>query len=100
MKIEDAIREFQLIPPIDPALAQSRDLAVREDDLSGTRVALLDNRKGNANILLTEIGEQLQQQHGVSEVKLFTKPIFSRPSPEALIEEVSRFDSVVTAIGD
>lgn len=100
MKIEDAIREFQLIPPIDPALAQSRELAGREQNISETRVALLDNRKGNANTLLVEIGEQLQQDYGVAEIQLFTKPIFSRPSPEALIKEVNQFDLVMTAIGD
>ncbi len=100
MKIEEAIREFQLIPPVDPTLAQSRDLANRENDLSGARVALLDNRKGNANTLLVEIGEQLRQGHGAAEAQLFTKPIFSRPSPEALIKDVSQFDVVITAIGD
>ncbi len=100
MKIDDAIRTFQLIPPVDPSLAESRDLAARPTSLSGLRMALLDNRKGNANILLTEIGHRMSQQYGLSETRLFTKPIFSRPSPHDLLRRVGEYDIVATAIGD
>lgn len=100
MNLADAIRDFQLIPPIDPALAQPRDLAERRAHLAGAHVALLDNRKGNADVLLTEIGAELQRRHAAADATLFTKPIFSRPSPDALIDEVAGYDVAVAAIGD
>ena len=63
-------------------------------------IALLDNRKGNANHLLARIGAGLRAQ-GAAETPLWSKPIFSRPAPEPIVAEIAaRCDAVVTAIGD
>lgn len=100
MRLEDAIRDFQLVPPIDPRVTEQRRMAERPTDLRGVDIGLLDNRKANANVLLTSLGSGLEEHHGASSTALFEKPVFSRPSPEALLSELERFDVVVTALGD
>ncbi len=100
MNLQDAIRDFQLVPPVDPRMMESRALAPRPGDLAGARVGLLDNRKGNANVLLEAIGQRLVRDHGAASCELLVKPIFSRPSPPELLDKLASFDAVVTAVAD
>ena len=91
---------LDLVDPTDPATAAAHALAPRAGSLRSLRVALLDNRKGNANHLLTRLGDSLRAA-GAADVTLWSKPIFSRPAPDPLIAEIAaRCDVVVTAIGD
>lgn len=100
MDLHDAIRDFQLVPPIDPNVAAGRSMAERPTDLRGARLGLLDNRKGNANVLIDALGEHLQRAHAAASAEMYVKPIFSRPSPSDLLGELTGFDAVITAIGD
>ena len=100
MNLQDAIRDFQLVPPIDPTVTAGRTMAERPGDLRGLRLGLLDNRKGNANVLIDEIGGVLQRDHGAASADLMVKPIFSRPAPAELLEALAGYDAVITAIGD
>ncbi len=100
MELHDAIRDFQLVPPVDPKLTEGRGMAPRPTSLDGLRIGLLDNRKSNANVLLDALGRGLQEEHGVASTTMLVKPIFSRPSPDELITELEDYDAVLTAIGD
>ena len=100
MRLEDAIRDFQLVPPVDPRVTAQRRMADRPSGLGGVRVGLLDNRKANANVLLTSLGRGLEEHYQAGSTAMFEKPVFSRPSPEDLLSELERFDVVVTALGD
>ena len=100
MNLSDAIRDFQLVPPVDPKVVEGTPMAERPASLGGARLAILDNRKGNANVLLTALGEQLRTRHGIADVTRYEKPIFSRPSPSELLDDLVSYDVVVTAIGD
>ncbi len=96
----DLIGHLDLVDPTDPELATEHTLAPRLAGLAGARIALLDNRKGNANHLLAAIGEALRAA-GAAETPLWTKPIFSRPAPDATVEAIAAScQAVVTAIGD
>lgn len=100
MDLHDAIRDFQLVPPVDPKLSEGQDMAPRPADLQGLHLGLLDNRKSNANVLLDALGRGLVDQYGVADSTMLVKPIFSRPSPGELITELEDYDAVLTAIGD
>lgn len=100
MRIEDALRDFQLVAPVDPSISEERETADRLDTLVGIRLGLLDNRKGNANLLLDLIGDELRRQHEVADVDMLVKPIFSRPAPPDIVEALRDYDAVLTAIGD
>lgn len=100
MDLNEAIRNFQLVPPVDPKLSEGQDMAPRPETLDGLRIGLLDNRKSNANVLLEELGRGLQTQYAAAETRMLVKPIFSRPSPDDLLTELEDYDAVMTAIGD
>lgn len=100
MDLHDVIRDFQLVPPVDPKLSDGQQMAQRPTDLKGLRIGLVDNRKSNANVLLEELGQSLEKRYGVAETHLLVKPIFSRPSPGELLIELEDYDAVLTAIGD
>ena len=92
---------YEFVSPTDERRGAARRVAPRLASLDGARVALLDNRKGNANVLLRRIGESLIREHGVSALRWEEKLIYSRPAVDEQIERlVAECDAVVTAIGD
>ena len=92
---------YELVLPTDDRRGEQARPAPRLATLAGARVGLLDNRKGNGNVLLARIGEALTRDFGVAALTWEEKPIFSRPATEEQLERlVSRCDAVITAIGD
>ena len=92
---------YEFVSPTDERRGAARRVAPRLASLDGARVALLDNRKGNANVLLERVGERLVAEHGAARLEREEKPIFSRPAtPEQLDRLARTCDAVVTAIGD
>jgi hypothetical protein len=79
----------------------SSALAPRRADLAGARVGLLENTKHNAALLLDDLAEILQRDHGVAGVLRRTKTAFALPLPEEqLAEFVRECDVVLTGVGD
>jgi hypothetical protein len=82
---------------------QSADttLAPRPPSLRGKRVALVENTKPNAAVLLASVGRQLEREHGVRSAVMFSKSYFGTPVEESLIQRILRnSDFVVAGIGD
>jgi hypothetical protein len=76
-------------------------LAPRRDDLSGATVGLLENGKQNARLFLEEVAGVLRDRHGVGEVKLRRKEVFSTAEPPEVIDEIAAgCDVVVMGVGD
>lgn len=76
-------------------------LSPRPGSLAGLRVGLLDNTKHNAALFLTELGEMLSEQYGMSVGHSEVKRNFSVPVDEDIIGRFrGECDVVVTAIGD
>ena len=67
-----------------------------EKDLSnsssqGLTIGLIDNGFGDkiAGVFFSRLKELLDNESGVTEVQVWRKPMFTRPSPEQLIDEVA-----------
>jgi hypothetical protein len=76
-------------------------LAPRSDDISGATVVLLENGKQNARLFLEDVGALLRSQHGVGEVKIHRKEVFSTAEPPEVIDAISaECDVVVMGVGD
>lgn len=89
-----------LVSPVDSRAADAVTLAPRRDDLDGCRLGLLDNRKGNANVLLELVAAELAQD-GARAAELVEKRIFSRPASAGDLARLrSQADAVITAVGD
>lgn len=82
-------------------LGSDSTLAPRLTSLEGATVGLLDNGKPNGSVLLHEIGGYLRREHGVREVRTFTKPYFGTPVERTQVEEIlATCNFAVAAIGD
>ena len=57
----------------------------RSGGLAGKRLGLMENSKANADKLLHELGNILNERHGFSEVKYFAKHHASLPARQDVI---------------
>jgi hypothetical protein len=92
---------IEVLDPTVEATTQSLTWAPRPSNLSGKRVALIENTKYNSDRLLQKIGDLLVQEYGAAETRMFRKRNASVPAHEEIIEEVRRTcDVMVAGIGD
>ena len=91
-----------LLHPGNPPLETAFDLAPRRyTSLDGLRIGLLGNAKLNADNVLNAVGDLLQERYKVVQVTHRTKPSFSHPAPDALVEEIiENADIVIAGVGD
>jgi hypothetical protein len=81
--------------------ADERPIAARVPKPDGLRLGILDNTKWNANKLLRQLRDELQDKHAFQSVSYYRKESFSRFADPQLIEQIrAENDIVVTAIGD
>jgi hypothetical protein len=94
-------REKLLDPTGFDQNAADDTLAPRPDGLRGLTVGLLDNTKPNAEVLLAEIGDELQRRHDVGKAVMYAKDYFGTPLKDDLLAQIAQdCDVVVTAVGD
>jgi len=85
------------VPTGDPATVAGR-LAPRLTSLRGARVAILDNCKEFADLVLRGVALSLERDHGVSPVKFWRKSYLGIPSPFAK-EMAAECDAVINGVG-
>lgn len=73
--------------PFGTAAVELRPLARRRSSLAGLRVAILDNSKPNADVLLGRVAELLVERAGAGPVVVWRKPGSSHPA--TVIDEVA-----------
>ena len=94
-------REPLLDPTGESDLATNTSLTPRLRSLRGLRLALLENTKPNAVVLLRAVGRELQEVYGVREVRMFRKGYFGTPVEESVIQRILHdSDFAVAGIGD
>lgn len=92
---------FELVLPTDARRPDECRPAPRVPSLDGLRIGLLDNRKGNGNVLLARVAEQLATHHNPAGFELEEKRIYSRPAADEQLDRLAeRCGAVITAIGD
>ena len=88
---------------VDPSAGGSKKAvqpAPRPASLSGKVVGLLDNTKEQADIILRTLGDLLRERYDVSRVVMRRKEHYSKPAPDAMIEEMAReVDVAIAALG-
>ena len=93
--------DYEIFDPRGEVTVTERTPAPRVADLTGLRVAVLDNSKWNAGALLRSIAAGLARDYGVATVSYHCKDSFSRTAaPEMLAEIAAGNDLALTAIGD
>jgi hypothetical protein len=102
--VETAAERLQALGMIDPTdrpQARQHRSAARLSTLDGKRAGFLDNRKTNADALLTELRDLLAVRFELADVTWQAKFIYSREAtPQDLDLLAERCDFVITAVGD
>lgn len=70
------------------------------ETLDGRCGGFLDNRKGNADVILEAVRQRLADDYGMAGAVVRAKWVFSAPAAAEIIEELAGCDFVVTAVGD
>jgi hypothetical protein len=99
--IQEKLRRWDILAPIDPDAASGWRTAPRLQSLHGKVGGFLGNRKDNANLLLLGIKELLDKNFELEDSLVVDKFIYSRPAADDIIDRLAeRCDFVVTAIAD
>ena len=78
-----------IVDPIGTSAARALTLAGRPRSLEGVTIALLDNSKPNAGVLLERVGALLAARAGARAVKVWSKPGASIGAAPAIFEEIA-----------
>ena len=98
--LQARIAALGLVDPTDRQEEPERRPAAPLETLEGQRGGFLDNRKGNADVILDAIRERLGDQYGMTQSLMRSKWVFSAPAAPEIIDELAECDFVVTAVGD
>ena len=100
-QIQERLRRWDILAPIDPETLSSWRPAERLAGLYGKVGGFLGNRKANANPLLLGIRELLEKRFELTDSVVMDKFIYSRPAADGVVDALAtRCDFVVTAIAD
>ena len=70
--------------------------------LDGVRLGLLGNSKLNADAVLLAVADLLKERYALESVFVRSKPSFSKPAPDDIVDGDARSnaDVIVTGVGD
>ncbi len=89
-----------LVSPLDEAAQSPQAAAPRLDQLKGKTIALFDISKRGGSVLLERLEQLLRERHGVVDFVRETKPTYTKPAPEELLERLGLADGVIEALAD
>ena len=99
--IDQRLKELDIRSPIDPEAGSQWNAAPRLESLAGKAVGFLGNKKANAEVLLKEIKELMDQRFELQAGVVVDKFIYSRPASDEIIESLAaNCDFVITSIAD
>ena len=89
-----------ILDPTDERVPIERSITPRSEEITGT-LALLDISKPRGNVLLDQLAIRLAERLPNVSIERFSKPTFTKPSPDDLRNEVAeRCTAVIQALAD
>jgi len=95
---KENIEGVTVLLPTGAVDAAPKPLAPRLKTVRGARIAILDNCKEFADLVLEGVAEVLKRDHGVAEVRFWRKSYLGIPSPYAR-EMAGQCDAVINGVG-
>src|SRR5882724_3802264 len=91
-----------ILSPLGTSHAKQHRLAPRTfKTLDGARLGLLGNSKLNADAVLLAVGDLLKERYAIESVYIRSKPSFSKPAEDELVQELmDHSDVILTGVGD
>lgn len=88
------------VSPLDEQAATMRTKAPRLEGLRGKTLALLDISKPGGSVFLDRLQQLLIDRYGVASVVRLTKPTYTKPAPDEVLEGLRFVDGVIEALAD
>jgi hypothetical protein len=91
---------FRVLDPTHEKAAAGIKLAPRLASLSGRTVGFISNGKEGTKSFFAELERGLREQLGVGEIVWRTKSNYSAPADTHIVDEIKRWQAVITGVGD
>ena len=91
---------IRLLDPTNEMKAAGLAAAPRPASLAGKTVGFISNGKEGTKGYFAHLDRMLREELGVAEVEWRTKSNFSAPADKHIVDEIARWQAVVTGIGD
>jgi hypothetical protein len=88
---------------LDPTMEKAAPLgqpAPRLGTLRGKTIGVISNGKEGTKGFFRHLDEMLRREHGVRDVVLRVKSNYSAPADPHIVDEIRKWDAVVTGLGD
>lgn len=91
---------FRVLDPTTESVPPVGRLAPRLASLQGKTVGFISNGKEGTKGFFRHLETMLRRDHGVHDVVLRVKSNYSAPADPPIVDEIKRWDAVVTGLGD
>ena len=91
---------FRVLDPTHEKAAGGIKLAPRLQSLAGQTVGFISNGKEGTKGFFAELERGLREQLGVGNVVWRTKSNYSAPADTHIVDEIRRWQAVITGVGD
>jgi len=91
---------FRVLDPTHEKAESGIKLASRLSSLAGQTVGFISNGKEGTKAFFAELERDLREQVGVKDVVWRTKSNYSAPADAHIVDEIRRWQAVITGVGD
>jgi hypothetical protein len=91
---------FRVLDPTNEKRDAGGRPAPRPGSLRGKTVGIISNGKEGTKEYFAHVARLLREELGVGDVVLRTKSNFSAPADAHIVDEIRRWQAVVTGVGD
>ena len=91
---------IRVLDPTNEMKAAGMAAAPRPASLAGKTVGFISNGKEGTKGYFAHLDRMLREELGVANVEWRTKSNFSAPADRHIVDEIARWQAVVTGIGD
>ena len=91
---------FRVLDPTNEMTKASGRPAARPSSLEGKTIGFISNGKEGAKSYFAQLERMLRAEFGIAHVAWRTKSNYSAPADAHIIDEIPKWDAVVTGVGD
>lgn len=91
---------IRVLDPTNEMKAAGMAAAPRPASLAGKTVGFISNGKEGTKGYFAHLDRMLREELGVAHVEWRTKSNFSAPADRHIVDEIARWQAVVTGVGD
>jgi hypothetical protein len=91
---------YRVLDPTNETAPPLGRTAPRLASLAGTTIGVISNGKRGTQGFFAHLDRMLREEFGVADVVLRQKSNYSAPADRDIVDEIARWQAVVTGIGD